>query len=128
MIAMATIKLKLTMMDARLSADAATFSFSCDTAVSRTMRWVRGANPKPFMVTVGTNSTAPNSSAAIAAYPNTGSPPIGGSQARADPKTSNATPARHTALAAGLHAGTPLPHAIDRCRDRRRGILRLQQR
>ncbi len=67
MMAIATIKLKLTMMEARLRVERPTFSRSCATAVSKTTRRVRGASPKAFMVSVGTSSTAPNSSAAIAA-------------------------------------------------------------
>ncbi len=46
MMAMATIRLKLTMMDAKLKVDSPTFSRSCATAVSSTMRRVRGAKLK----------------------------------------------------------------------------------
>ncbi len=67
MMAIATIRLKLTMMDAKLKVDSPTFSRSCATAVSSTMRRVRGARLKPFTVSVGTSNTAPNNRAAIAA-------------------------------------------------------------
>ncbi len=67
MIAIATIKLKLTMMEARLSADSPTFSRSCAIAVSKTMRRLGGVSSKVLRVTAGTSSTAPNSSAPIAA-------------------------------------------------------------
>ena len=42
MMAMATIKLKLTMMEARLSVERPTFSRSCAMAQSQTTRFVRG--------------------------------------------------------------------------------------
>ncbi len=67
MIAIATIRLKLTMMDARLNVERPTFSLSCASAVSGTTRSVRGAICKILTVSTGTSSTAPNSSAAIAA-------------------------------------------------------------
>ncbi len=67
MIAIATMRLKLTMMDARLSVETPTFSLSCASAVSGTTRCVRGASCRIFTVNTGTNNTAPNNSAAIAA-------------------------------------------------------------
>jgi hypothetical protein len=67
MMAIATIRLKLTMMDARLRVERPTFSRSCATAVSSTTRRVRGARLRHFTVRMGTSSTAPNNSAAMAA-------------------------------------------------------------
>ncbi len=67
MMAMATIRLKLTMMEAKLKVDSPTFSRSCATAVSSTMCRVRGAKLKAFTVSMGTSSTAPNNRAAMAA-------------------------------------------------------------
>ncbi len=67
MMAMATIRLKLTMMEARLNVDRPTLSRSCATAASNTTRWVRGARFNPFSVSEGTSNTAPNNRAAMAA-------------------------------------------------------------
>ncbi len=67
MIAMATIKLKLTMTDARLKVDRAMLSRNCARAVSGTTRWARGAMRSSDTVSRGTSSTAPSNSAPMAA-------------------------------------------------------------
>lgn len=67
MIAIATMRLKLTMMEARLKVDSPTFSRNCAMAVSKTTRPVTGAARKTRTVRAGTNKTAPNNKAPIAA-------------------------------------------------------------
>ena len=66
MMAMATMRLKLTMIDARLKVDRPTFSRSCAIEASHTTRLVRGAALRMRTVNTGTSNTAPNSRAAMA--------------------------------------------------------------
>ncbi len=67
MMAIATIRLKLTMMEARPRADSAAFSVSCAAAVANTGRVPRGRARRTRAVSAGTSRTAPNSSAATLA-------------------------------------------------------------